>query len=630
MFARTFRLLPIARRASPAMAFYIKKKSMNGMMINRSLWKACMCLVFVALLYACGEKADTVVALSVSEVMDSVITRLYAQVPATQYDSIDDSFMLRFLTPEEKKVLSTRYQYFRVNVPVVVSLMRDKDQQTVPFWLEDAGFSRSGKIVESEEYEYEVWQKQFEPGLVQLGINGFDKHRPVYFISVGSVNTTDELKITDVFPEQFPTARMKVGAFTYHDWPGLVLTAVPPELVGQPMFTTVRGRAREAHVVGAFRQTLFPSSAKPDQVMLTWSGDPQTTVDLQWRTHPGVTSSAVKYWVSGTADTLSAKAISNTLQDRMLYNDRYIQRHTAQLQALKPGTTYGYSVGAAGSDEWSPAATFQTAADADKGFSFIWFGDTHCFPDSGRMITLADQQHKDIAFYSIAGDIVSTGLYRDEWDRLFQYSGEAFSRKPLMPVPGNHDRQDGLGAQLYYDLFSLPRNGPPRVEPEASYAFEYGDALFLMIDATSEVTDHTAWMEEKLKNSTATWKFAMFHFPPYNFEEPYQDIQQAWVPLFDKYHVDLVMAGHIHYYMRSNPMAAGKVVENFDQGTVYTISISIPSEHNTIGTEPYAAKRYKDGYFYQRIDIAGDVLNYRTFDDKGALKDSFTIHKNQK
>ncbi|MCD9019700.1 metallophosphoesterase [Parachryseolinea silvisoli] len=589
-----------------------------------------MCLILVLLLYACGEKSDTAAVLSVHEVMDSVITRLYAQVPVEQYNSIDEAFILHFLTFEEKKVLSTRYQYFRVNVPVMVSLMRHKDQQTVPFWLEDAGFTRSGKIVENEEYEYEVWQKQFEPGWVELGINGFDKHRPVYFVSVGPVNAADELKITNAFPEQFPTVPMTVGAFTYHDWPGLELTAVPPELVGQSLFTTVRGRAREAHVVGAFRETLFPSSAVPDQVMQTWSGDPKTSVDIQWRTHPGVKESAVKYWVTGTTDTLETKAVSNTLQDRMLSNDRYIQRHTVSLRVLKPGTRYGYTVGSGRGNNWSPAATFETEADEDKGFSFIWFGDTHCFPDSGRMITLADQQHKDIAFYSIAGDIVSTGLYRDEWDQLFQYSGGAFSRKPLMPVPGNHDRQDGLGAQLYYDLFSLPHNGPPRVEPEASYAFEYGDALFLMIDATSEVTDHTAWIEEKLTSSKASWKFAMFHFPPYNFEEPYQDIQQAWVPLFDKYHVDMVMGGHIHYYMRSNPMAGGKVVDSFDQGTVYTISISIPSEHNDIGTEPYAAARYKDGYFYQRVDIAGDVLSYRTFDDKGTLKDSFTIRKKQK
>jgi acid phosphatase type 7 len=197
----------------------------------------------------------------------------------------------------------------------------------------------------------------------------------------------------------------------------------------------------------------------------------------------------------------------------------------------------------------------------------------------------------------------------------------------LMPVPGNHDRQDGLGAQLYYDLFSLPENGPEKVEKESSYAFEYGNALFLMIDATSDVGDHTAWIEEKLSSTKATWKFVMFHFPPYNFEEPYPDIQQAWVPLFDKYHVDMVMGGHIHYYMRSHPMFDGKVVDDYSEGTVYAISISIPSKHDNMTEEPYAVKQFDEGYFYQRMDIDGKVLRYTTVDSNGEVKDTFTIQK---
>jgi hypothetical protein len=108
-----------------------------------------------------------------------------------------------------------------------------------------------------------------------------------------------------------------------------------------------------------------------------------------------------------------------------------------------------------------------------------------------------------------------------------------------MPVPGNHDRQDGMGAKLYYDLFSLPKNGPEKVDAESSYSFEYGNALFIMIDATSEVPDHTRWIEEKLSTTKATWKFVMFHFPPYNFEEPYLDIQEAWDPSSIS-HVDMV------------------------------------------------------------------------------------------
>src|SRR5690606_2781506 len=113
---------------------------------------------------------------------------LYREVAPETYDSIDDAFILNFLTDEERHVLATRYLYFQTNVPVVVSIMRHQEQQSIPFWLGDAGFKKTKEVVKSESYDYEVWQKEFDAGQVQLGINGFDKHRPVYFITVGPKN----------------------------------------------------------------------------------------------------------------------------------------------------------------------------------------------------------------------------------------------------------------------------------------------------------------------------------------------------------------------------------------------------------------------------------------------------------
>jgi len=560
--------------------------------------------------------------------MDGVITRLYENVPATQYDRIDDPFMLSFLTDDEKKILATRFLYFKVDVPVTVSLMRHKDQPVIPFWLTEAKFVKTDLVVKNAEgYVYEVWERKYDAGLVELGINGFDKHRPVYFVSVAPQESMDKLNITDVYPSEFTMDTMKVGAFTYHDWSGLLLTDVPEKLVGQVLFTTVRGRAREAHVIGGFRETPFPSSAKPDQIMLTWNDSPKTSINIQWRTNTTIPDGQVRYWIDGSSDTITHLASQLVVQDRMLFNDRYIHRYTAQIKNLISGMKYSYQVGSQENQIWSEVLTFQTeAANTDK-FSFVWFGDTHTFPDSGKLVFLADKQNKDAAFYSIAGDMVSTGLYRDDWDKLFGNSGSVFARKPLMPVLGNHDRQDGLGAQLYYDLFSLPENGPEKVDAEASYSFEYGNVMFLMIDATSDVDSHTAWIETKLSNTKATWKFVMFHFPPYNFEEPYLDIQRSWVPLFDKYHVDMVMGGHIHYYMRSRPMFDGKVVDSFKKGTVYAISISIPNRHSSMAAEPYAVKQYDEGYFYQRMAIDGNVMKYTTVDSDGVVKDEFVIRK---
>jgi acid phosphatase type 7 len=580
--------------------------------------------VFI-LLSSCKETTPSNKEATVTQVMDDVITRLYAEVPPEKYDSIDDGFMLDFLSEDEKGILATRYQFFTVNAPVTVSLMRDIQQKVIPFWLVEAGFVKTDHIVRNESYDYEVWEKKYPAGKVELGINGFDKHRPVYFISVAPQDPGSSLTISEVYP-QYAIATMKVGAFTYHDWSGLELTEVPRGLVGQKLFTTVRGRAREAHVIGAFRKTPFPSSNNPDQLMLTWSGSPKTTVDIQWRTNTTVPDGVVRYWIDGNRDTLTMSASRDVIQDRMLFNDRYVHRFTARLKFLKPGSRYHYQAGSQTNQSWSSINTFDTETADPNHFSFIWFGDTHCFPDSGKLVSLT-QQHPDVAFYSIAGDLVSTGLNRDEWDRLFEYSMNTFAGKPLMPVPGNHDRQDGLGAKLYYDLFSLPKNGPEKVDAESSYSFEYGNALFIMIDATSEVGDHTRWIEEKLSSTKATWKFVMFHFPPYNFEEPYLDIQEAWVPLFDKYHVDMVMGGHIHYYMRSNPMNNGRVVEDFSKGTVYAISISIPWKHDKITPEPYAVKQYSEGYYYQHMKIDGKALKYISVGSDGEIKDEFIIRK---
>lgn len=585
-------------------------------------------LTFFLLLISCKNNSKPIDEASVKDVMDKAITRLYKEVPSENYNSINEEFMLNFFTEEEKNILATKYQYFKVNVPVTVSLMRDKNQATLPFWLKESGFTKTNKIVKNEVYTYEVWQKDFEPGWVQLGINGFGMHRPVYFVTVGAKNKQDALTVSEVYPSQFSIETMEEGAFTYHDWSGLEITEFPKEIEGHKLFTTIRGRAREAHAIGAFRKTIYPTSATPDQVLLTWSKDPTNSIDIQWRNNLSVNDGFVKYWLKGTKDTLTTEASKIKTEDRLLYNDRYIHRFTASLSGLKDASTYQYLVGSQNKKSWSKVSEFKTEKKNQDKFSFIWFGDTHKDPKWGEMLQVADKKHEDVSFYSIAGDIVTTGLYRNEWDELFGYSKDVFSNIPLMPVPGNHDRQDGLGTRMYYEIFSLPENGPEKVHPESTYSFEYGNALYLMIDSTHPNEAQTAWIEDQLKNTKATWKFAMFHFPPYNHEEPYLDIQTDWGGIFDKYHVDMVMSGHIHYYMRSKPINNSKIVESYKDGTVYVISIGTKGNHSHMNDEPYAEKRYhKNKQFYQYMSIDGNKLKYTAYDGKGDIVDEFSIKK---
>ncbi|MCE6992275.1 metallophosphoesterase family protein [Dyadobacter sp. CY323] len=589
-----------------------------------------MKVIILAILLAgtfmsCQPKKEPVSG-TVKEVIDRAVTRFYEKLSAAQLDTISESYILSSLSDEEKEILATKFWSFNASVPVTVSLMRDTAQKVVPFWLAKSGFIKTDVFVKNEEYTYEVWKKDFDEGTVGLGINGFDKHRPVYFISVAPQDSDQKLTITQVTPSEYSLGTLQKGAFTYHDWDGLILTEVPEQLTGQTLFTTVRGRAREAHLVQAFRKTATPSSENPDQIILTWSSDPTSSVNVQWRSNFKAKSGKVKYWIPEKTDTLFNDASAFEMEDRLLQNDRYVKRFTSTLKDLKPGTLYHYSI-CSEPGKWTVPASFKTASVKNEGFSFIWFGDTHYSPIWGEMAQKSVKRHPETAFFSIAGDLVSTGLNRDDWDQLWAHGGNTFTTKPLMPVPGNHDSQDGLGAWMYKEMFSLPENGPAKQPSEMTYAFSYQDALFLMLDATLSVPQQSAWVEEQLKKSNAKWKFAMFHFPPYNFEEPYDEIMREWCSLFDKYHVDMVMNGHMHYYLRTKPMFNKKPVGSPSKGTIYTMSISIPGKQVRWPEEDYAVARYKDGPLYQHISINGNTLNYTCYDPDGNVKDQLVIKK---
>lgn len=579
---------------------------------------------FALALAGCLQKPTPSVK-TVEQVMEEVITRLYATMSEEELEAIDQQKAMSLFGEEDLKVLSTRHWVFDGNVPVVVSVMRSTSQKTMPFWLETSGFKNTYMEMRNEYHTYEVWQKEFDKGTVELGINGFENFAYHYFVAVAPQNENNHLELTCSIPENQYVGVLDDSVFTYHDWTELVLMDVPEELKGQQLLTTIRGRGKESHLIGAFRKTQFPSSAKPDQVLLTWSADPSISMDIQWRTNTTVETGEVRYRASGSSDVQTTVAEKYVMEDRELMNDRFIHRFTAKIRDLQPGTNYEYLI--APETDWKNACMFSTPA-GDESFSFIWFGDVHNKKEFGDLHYKAETAHPEAAFYTIAGDLVGDGLYRNQWDELFEYSKEVISKKPLMNVPGNHDNRLGLGAKMYRDMFSYPVNGPDGVPKEQTYSFTYKNTLFLMLDATSPVEAQTEWIEAQLANSTATWKIAVFHFPPYNWKEPYLNIQEEWIPVFDKYHVDMVFSGHFHYYMRSKPMKAGQVVDSYSDGTAYIISLGIPGRNEEITDEPYAAVREQDCWLYQHIRIDGNRLFYRSVNIDGEVIDEFEIVKN--
>ncbi|MBI2425667.1 MAG: metallophosphoesterase family protein [Candidatus Hydrogenedentes bacterium] len=570
---------------------------------------------------------------STQATMDAIVARFTAEMDPAAMDALDSDAILSRITPEERAVLATKHSYFDVDIPVVVSVLRDAQQSVVPFWLTERGFEKSGLVVTNMlDWNYEVWQKSFPAGRVELGINGFDQHRAHYLVGVGPQEAGAKPVISNRYPAQHAMVTLEPGAPCYWDWSDLVLKEVPEALLGHTFLTTVRGRSREAHIIQAFRETPFPSSGKPDQIMLTWSGDPKTTQAIQWRTGTAIEDGVVRYRKAGSkGDFVEAAARSFVFEDRLLRNDTRIHRWTADLNGLEAATEYEYYVGSPAANLWSGYNRFKTAPAKKEPFTWVYFGDTHKAPEWGNTITQAFARHPETAFYTIGGDLVSTGLYRDHWDHLFAYSEHVVSQRPLMPSIGNHDDQDGLGCWMYLENFALPENGPDKLEKERAYSFEYGNALFVILDVTQVIEDQTAWLEQQLVGSSATWKFAIFHFPPYcmetDFDLDYADIRAAWGPLFDKYHMDMVFSGHVHSYMRSKPIRNQQVVDSPKEGTIYVVSIAIPNGPGKLPAKDFGAIWFGGPPLYQTIHIDGNRLEYTAREADGRVRDELAIEK---
>ena len=561
---------------------------------------------------------------SVDEVMRNVVTRLYSSLNEEELLTLKQENLLSYFSEEEIDILSKRHWVFEVNTPVVVSLMRSKRQEVVPFWLEKSGFIKTDLEIKNANQTYEIWQKNFEAGNIELGINGFENFTYHYFVSIEPQDSSKNLEIAGITPEIQHMTQLDVGAFTYHDWTELVLEEIPEIMKGQVLLTTIRGRGKETHLIGAFRKTKHPSSGIPDNVLLTWSSDPSSSINIQWRTNTTVKEGEVKYREINSEIELKVSAVKYVMEDRELMNDRFIHRFTANINNLKPGTKYLYLIEP--ETDWNNARHFTTAGNSDS-FSFTWVGDVHQKQEFGLLHNKAESKHPKTAFYIIAGDLVDDGLYRNQWDELFENSKEVIDKKPLMNVPGNHDNRYGLGAKMYRDMFSYPTNGPELMPKEQTYSFTYKNTLFLMLDATSPIVKQTDWIEDQLQNSDATWKIAVFHFPPYNGDEPYLNIQEHWIPIFDKYQVDMVFSGHFHYYMRSKPIKNGVVTDSFNKGTTYIISLGIPGRSVDLNNEPYAAVTDQNGWLYQHIEIAGKRLQYQSVNYDGNIIDRFEIIK---
>ena len=575
---------------------------------------------------------------SVHDTVAGIIDRFSKTMSLKELNAMDASKAKSLLTEKELHILATEHITFRVNVPVKVIIIRETAMGDKPFWLKDSGFTPMGFKITLQGTEVDFWMKDFEVGRIGLGVNSLTGGNSHYIAALMPLKKETKLEVTELYPGQLRVGALKDGLQPFVDRPEAMpkLPVLPGVLSGLAVIRTQNESRDDAKLINLFRNTNHPALAKPDQVVLTWSGDPQTTQSIQWRTGPSVTKGEVQ-WVKKSdynrfqpAQPKQTKATTFKMENANLLNDPAVHRHTVTLTGLDPGTAYIYSVGDGSDDGWSELAEFTTAPGRTEPFSFMYMGDAQNGLERwGSLVQSAYRQRPDVAFCIMAGDLVDRGNERDDWDSFFHSSRGVYDHCPVVPAIGNHENQGGHPG-MYLQMFDLPKNGPEGIEPERAYTFRYSNAEFFVLDTNLTMESQAVWLEKALAASTATGKLAVHHHPAYS-SKPERDnpsIREHWTPLFDKYHLDMALQGHDHAYLRTYPIKDQKKVASTAEGTVYIVSVS--------GTKYYEQDKREYTEFgmtntstFQVLDIqiSGNRLVYRSYDTDGKLRDNLIIEK---
>jgi hypothetical protein len=609
-------------------------------------------LLLPGLLAGCTSKPPVNDLPEVSETLDAIGRRLSQSLSESRLTVLAGrgSELLTHLKWRERDALGRGYLRFHSSGPVVVEVATP--ESTVPFWIHDQGFVPTGEELSNPDCRWRLFRRVYPSGWIGLGVNGLDRRPPAHYVvflrSPGDPQSLseDSIALGQESAKEWLKLTAQAGVSAARDV-SRPFASIPAKLEGAVLLQPFHDRRHSALLArGRVWKTRVPSGESADQVTISYGSDPGHELVWSWRTAPGFDRTSLRIvparFEAGENDTrldpdLTGMRLvegdSTLVRSPNLLNDPVIRRHVVIVGDLSPDTTYLYSL-KAGKDVWSPWRTAKTGKSSTGRLEFLYMGDAQTgLQDWGRRLFTAFRRHPGIEFLMLAGDLVDRGNERTNWDHLFLRAEEIFERIPVMPCVGNHEYLD-MGPRLYQSFFALPQNGPAGVAAGLVYHFEVGSAFIAVLDSTLAVSDdrearrQAVWLDEALHHTRAEWKLVMFHHPVYP-SHPWRDapaLREHWVPVFDKYRVDLVLQGHDHAYLRTYPMRGHRRTSTGEPGTVYVVSVA-GDKFCDQAQRDYIEVGFTDTSTYQTIEIDDRThrLTYRAWTDSGDVADRFVL-----
>jgi len=236
-------------------------------------------------------------------------------------------------------------------------------------------------------------------------------------------------------------------------------------------------------------------------------------------------------------------------------------------------------------------------------------GDSPQYQVAQRMLEF--HQKFPFTFAIMLGDNIYGGKTPADLQKKFE-----IPYKPLLDAGvqfyaslGNHDDTN----ERFYKFFNM--NG------QQYYSFKKGNVHFFALDSDYLDPKQLVWLEKELANAGTGWKICFFHHPLYSsgaFHGSSTELRTILEPLFLKYGVQVVFAGHEHVYERLKPQ---KGIYYFTEGASGELRFG-----NLRKTDLTAAGYDKDRSFLS-VEISGDDLSFQAISRTGVTVDSGSFHR---
>jgi hypothetical protein len=264
-----------------------------------------------------------------------------------------------------------------------------------------------------------------------------------------------------------------------------------------------------------------------------------------------------------------------------------------------------------GDSKLSHAAPVRITLPQKKGsVKFAVIGDTGTGTNKQTELgdlLLRSQQAFPFEFVLMLGDNLYGGEKPVDYTKKFQepYQKLLDRKVAFYASLGNHDEP----AQRFYEHFNM--------EGKEYYRFKKGNVAFYSLNSNYMDKKQVDWLNSELAKDTSDWKIAFFHHPPYSSGGKHgsdTSLRKVIEPIFVKYGVNVVLAGHEHFYERIKPQ----------QGIFYFISGAGGKLRpgDVKDNSPLTAKAYDKDMSFMLMEISNGSLYFQVLSRTGETVDS--------